>query len=446
MKWRNDEGVSTVLGAILVAALMVMVLVMVRVNFVPQWDEQADAQQLSEIEDQLAVFRGVLDQQLQTPPDTPISVPIDLAAGDRGVGLFASPTLPSTLNFEGSTDGAMELSADSILIRKQTSVALAAVNEQWSDVFTNGTIEDVLEVSHLRLRLTDPESGDNGDGITLTIKDSNGQFAGSLRYYVEHIASSYATNAEVKNAAGTTIFDGGEAAHHQVSPTYSWLDAMDQSLFFNQVLAAADGPLTLELAQVGLTGDYAITYVQETPGGPVTVGNSGLQIDDYSTTLSAGSLNVAWRPARLPEQTLVYEHGAVFRVQDDGAGLFIPPAVSFVAAGPTTHFGMGLPMLTGEANSRTGGSVPIQIQATSSITIDGQANNFTIRLETIYPNLWRTAFENAATDGGVPESQYTLTTDATSVTLAIDGPSLDANTYDLSVGLRQASIATSFPT
>lgn len=441
---RDDEAVSTVLGAILVAALVVMVLVMIRINFVPQWDEQTDAEHVGELEDQMAVLRAALDQQLETPSPTQITVPFDLTSAGRA-GMFASPTLPSSLEFQGSVDGVVQLSADEILVRQETNTQLEAVNEQWSSVLSNGTITDVLDVSHLRLRLTDPESGDHGDGITLTIKDVNDQFAGSLRYYVEHVASSYFVNAEVKNAAGTTIFDGGEAAHHQVAPPYVWLDALDESVFFDQVIAAASEPLSLELAQTGLTGHYAITYEQDTPGGPVTVGNSGLLIEDYTTSLPAGPLQVSWNPAQLPAQTLVLEHGAVFRVQDDGAGIVIPPAVTFTNSTGGTGFTLGLPLMTGSGDSRTGGSVPVGIAVDSSINLDGQANNFTITLQTGFPTLWRQAYENAASRGDVPSEYYTITNDAQSITMHIEGTSSDPAVYDVSINIRQASITTTLP-
>ncbi len=441
----DDSGVSTVIGAILVSALVVMVLVTIRVNFVPQWDEADDQEHLSAISNDMAQLRASLDRQLDDPTSNAVTVPLALEGRSGGNAFFGSSRLASELNYLGENKTAISLAAPQLVIRQAAESSLEAINENWQSVITNGSVSNVEDVSHLRLRLTNPASGNDNDGITLTITDASGNFAGSLQYYTERVSSSYAVNAMVRNADNTIIFDGGEVAHHNYAPTYAWLNALDPSIFFEQVLAAAEGPFNLTMTQSGLIGDFAITYTEATPGGPVTQGGSGLVINNYGSNLGGGRLEMAWRPSALPQQTIVYEHGALFRVQDDGAAIMAPPNIRYVPTANGNYFQIDLPMLGGGADSRTGGTVPMQFIVDKRVTVDGSANSFDLTLQTAYPLQWSEVFYSAAAKGGVPLTDYSVTVAPGQVTLHLEGPSSDPAVKDLSLKIRQASILTTFP-
>ncbi len=439
----EDRGVSTVLGAVLVSALVVMVLVTVRVNFVPQWDEADDAEQIQVTSGAMAQLRSALDRQLDDPTASAVTVPIQLSGTSTPTGFFSAPRQSADLNFRGAHSEAVNMTAPNTIIRAANQGSLAGINEQWIDA-GSGAVNNVNEVNHLRLRITNPFDESNDDGITLTITDADGNFAGSLRFYVAKDGSSVTMNSAIKNADNVLLFDSGESAHHNVNPPYAWLNALDPNLFFDQVLSAAKKPMTLTLSEQGLVGDYAMTYVESTPGGPATVGQSGVAVANYVNAIAAGRLEVTVKPSELPEQILVYEHGAVFRIQHDGQAVYIPPNIRFLDTNNGPFLELDLPMLSGAAASRTGGAVPAQFVTESRVPIQAVADTFTITIATAYPELWERIFANAATNGGVPSGHFSIVKTSSSVIFTIVGPSATPADYDVSVKIRQASIKTTF--
>ena len=465
---RSDDGVSTVVGAVLVFALVIVTLVSIQTKFVPVWDKQRESDQRLQTMSQLATLKGDLDRLTGNTTTVPASNPVTLAHAEGFRFFQGRSALPGAMTFSPPAAGSgMTLNSSALTVFTRNGVSLFGVGETWASVGAGQTLTAVTDILHLRFRIVDPS---NAEGfLNFTMTDANGNCAGRIVLQdTVQFGSDNNIQAQIYGprtpAAATcatnpiTIEDWNQKK--QLTPAYFYWNAFDANSQFPSVVAAATYPLTLVMDLDGLQGDFTIVYDTNAGGGTVRVGSAGITIPDYTNTMAAGSLGLTLPNQRLPEQAFVFEYGALFLTQPDGAVMAVPPNFGVSNSNGRTQVSWSFPALNGAASQVAGGrAAVVQALPTGSRTfIDGAAPDLTFRIDTAHPEIWRAYWDDKLSAAGLSSSstaahsscsttvagpEYTITTTASAATLDIFGDCpnpAETATTDLSLNFQQASL------
>ncbi|MFO1533505.1 MAG: hypothetical protein ABR562_07420, partial [Thermoplasmatota archaeon] len=287
----REDGVSNVLGAILVFGLFVVTLVTIQTQFVPVWQKQREGALMEDVARQMGAIKSGLDRQVGNQTQVPISEPLSMRAAE-GFALFQEHDRPGTLTFGPAGTGAgLAVSSNQLTIVQKNGQDLYGLAEQWVTV-AGGSISSITDVVHLRTRVTDPENTNAGT-MTVLFTDANGKCGGRLVTEVFVSGSDRTIEDRVYgptqpasgscNATPITIRDTD--AKKQTNPAYYYVDAFDPELLFRSVLAALTFPATVTFTTVTLAGDYNMVY--DTVTGGNNVGGTGLVIIASSSATGA---------------------------------------------------------------------------------------------------------------------------------------------------------------
>ncbi len=442
-QFRNDDtGVSNVLGGILFFALIFMFLVVIRVDFVPTWEEDKEATSFTKMQGQLAGLKSEADRQATNQSVSEVGNA--LAIGERSSSRFyAAPPRPGTLSFTPNAATAF-VSAPELTVFSRSGQVAGTTSESWQAA-GSGSETDIASVQHLRVRLNDPDTKGAGDNVKLTLTDADGAFAGSLEIYMAKSAPDVLIGSRVRAPDNTVINDIATSYHQSTGITKFWVDAMADDLGFDDVLRGAKAPYTMALTKVNLDAEYTITYQKQVPGGTVFVGGTGATTTGYTQTYGAGRLDIEPLTIQFPEYHYHYENGGVILHQDDGVILRVEPSLTLDVLAGITVVKMTVPSLIGVADS-------VSLQGTATVFLDGQggaqvsgsAPAWTYTVSTAHPKAWTSFFHDAAKRGGldVGLGEYVVSSNAASATLTIYGKSADplSTTHDLSIDLAHSRV------
>lgn len=439
---RRDEGVSSVLGAILVFGLLVVTLAVVQARFVPVWTEDREARHMETVADQFAAFASDLHRMAANQSQAGVSDPLTMRAPE-GFRLFRpAGTLPGSVAFTPSAPGAgFALRADPLRLQSRNGLDFFGLGEQWTAFPAATTVQDVVRVDHLRVRV-DMIPGNYSDGAsaTLTLTNATGAFAGRAVVTFRDFPSEQALETTVYDASGRAISSDVEAFFQQTSVDYFYVDLLDPSLLFRSVLASAAAPFDVALSRSGLDADYTLAAM--TVSGP-TAGQGGFVVDDYAFEAPSGRLALDARNERFPRQSYVVENGAVLVVQDDGAAMRVPPPVRVAASSTQVLLSWTMPGLAGDSAAVSGSSSVSLVAAPTEERTDlvGVARQVTLRIPTAYPAVWQAWLDDTLRAAGLSPTggQYTLQPASGSLTLVLSGPRSDA-AEDVVVELQQAAV------
>ncbi len=481
--FRDDEGISNVLGSILIFALLVMFFVVVQVEFVPHWTEEDEAHMQDTLRTQLTTLKGEIDRQAGNRTSSVATTAVTL--GERGTGVFSRDTVPGTISF--APDRApVSVTAEEMRVLRQGVVTTFATGESWEDpVGGTATINNVFEVQHLRLRVINAICWDANSYVQLDITDANGE-GGRYRFSVKAGNPSDGFISTVmldKTDPDSTIYDQGESFFHEPNECNAltepaadcsdaqsllasgdakpwWEDLLAPELHFSDVLAAAATPFTLDLTtnaggSYSACGQYTISYLETDPGGgsTVLVGNSGVVVSPYIRETGGGSIEVQVPTQELPQQKFVLEGGAVILVQEGEGTMIVPPAFYVDNVGTKTKVILSQIGLTGLSDSFTRkGSVAVTVDGQTSTPVIATAPGMWYRIATDYPGIWCDHFTELFEDSDLAATEYTITQ---SVAGAADGfcevqiIGQDAtfgtgDPHDLSIELTRATVQVAF--
>lgn len=422
---RDSEGVTATLGAILVAGILVAVFIVVQSEYVPVWEKNAEAEHMGSVAEH---FEG-LYSMLDSPADG-----LDGTGGTRGVPLrpdrpvMSGPTVSSHDLEYRVTGGAVEADVANFLAVRRGSDGRSAYGEDWNDL--PSTESDVVEVYNLRLRIDEIGGMDqDDDSILVVVHDADGAFVGSFEFLQEKRPPDRYFVVTVQDADGNVLHGNAEPyfGAHSMGPY--WIDMLEPNYRFDRILQGAEPPLSIELQEHGLTGDYAITY-QSTSGmsgpGPLErpTAQVPLHIDNDCGAITYRGLNT-----RYLSQEYVLEHGALILQQSDGATFRIAPHFAAHHNAEWTTLDVRVPCLQGSS-----ASIGSSTQATVSVSrLDdgaawGVAKQIYLNVTTDYPDLWadlwRERLETAGLQDGV---NHTVVVDAATgvVRLHVWGGSAD---------------------
>jgi len=471
---REDSGVSTVLGAVLMFGLFVITLVTVQVQFVPVWQHEREAGLMHDVMTQVGALKSGMDRQVGNQTNVPVTQAIPLKA-PGGLGFFREKDLAGQLSFAPAAAGAgLSLSANQLMIQSQNGVNLYGLSEQWTTI-SGGTIGSVTAVRHLRIRVIDPAcvastTCQDPSTVSLAMTDANGNCAGRIDI-VDSVAGSDRTiQARIFGPRSTpaatcapqpiTIHDTD--AKKQTNPPYYYLDAFDPELQFRAVLAAAVYPLSLTFTTVGIQGDYTMVY--DSLSGGSGVGGSGQLVQPYARTNPSGHIEVRKLNNRYPGQTYTLEYGAVILEQADGCGMVMPPQFSISSSTTQTSLAWSVPTLAGAGNSIQGAGTATVTSTPgerSFLLASAPRLNFTLTTEHAYQwaQFWDQTLSAAGLTGNVALAgtacepgtstcstaalQYTICMSPTRATLNLYGPTTaPASTlHDIFLSFQQEPLA-----
>jgi hypothetical protein len=453
----GEEGVSNVLGAILLFGLFVVTLVTVQVRYVPVWDEDREAKLMGHIEGQLAILKSDMDRQVDNRTDIPITDPLTLGT-QPGFRFFHGEHLPGTASFlpAGSSGSPLTVSSPRLTVLQQNGESFLGIVDPTSWVPLDNNQDQYTEVANVRvLRVQIPWPAQTNDcnspiQAILHVSDASSQELAKAEITCEDSSSERTLHTAIfrREAASDPweeVSADTEAIFQGADADFFYVDLMAPSLLFDAVLSGLDAPLELSMEKIGLAASYILVY-DDTSGGTTGGGGTvpGLVINNYGpAAYPAGSLTVETRNQRYPSQSFLVEHGAILVEQDLAAAMLVPPLLRFSASTTQTVVEWTLPSLTGAGQSLSGAdSASVVADPTGSrVDLLAGAARLTFDIPSSHPAAWEDYIQRSLRDLGFVEgTQYTAVSDSDSCLLTLEGTSSNAATDDLLLDFHQASI------
>lgn len=440
----DQEGVSAVVGAILVIGLIVAITVSVRVNYVPIWAEDREAEHARSILNQLGALKSEIDREVDNRTTIAFSNPLDM--GVSASNALGAPKIPDRIALEGPAR-AVYLGAPQFVLIEEDGETLEAFSETWSSITATADLEDVFDVSSLRLRVTEIKKANTGDDVTITVYDAGGAFAGDFKFsIIDAGGADFLLYSTVRAADGSTIIDNPLSQHNNAVLSPYWVDVTDASYRFDQVIDAADAPLTLRLTENGLDADFSATYSIYANGQIITAGG-GLTVPYFSRMHSGPSLVYTNANQYFVPQEMVYEHGAIILDQDDAQTMRVEPTFTAGLVGNVTNLLIVVPTLSGTDQVVTGeGPATVYTTPHDRRSYIGRAPMFTMTVETAFPSVWAGFWTQKmlAIPGFVAGAHFLVSYTEGSASLQVYGTDPDAGSSDndLYLTIRQATIQT----
>lgn len=415
----RDDAVSTVVGAILLAAIFASAAITVRTTFVPEWRKQSEAETATDAGEDL--------QRIVTSAAHGSVVPLRLGGGS---GLLRS--LPGDVAFVPRPAG-LTFAAPEALVWQAGPDATTAPAESWRNVTGAPNLTNISALTSLRLRVLAGVAGNHdGDSVNITAYDRDGRVAGSLNLSIVRFPSGFNIHVTVRDPRGVIVYDNPEAYFLQSPIPSFWLDAMRSDLQFRQLVASAPAPVAINISgyhansgpqNMDLQPQYTAAYLQAVSTFPVQGGTHVLR-QPYSLVRPNGALEVGLHPEQFPAQRWIAEGGALGLTQDDGRATRVAPQIGIGRTGSTVAISLRVTTLSGAAASLSSHGAPVlELSPGEGSTAIATMPSLEITMLTRDPAMWADAWRAAAASAGLPPAEHTITQTADTVVVAIRGPS-----------------------
>lgn len=461
---RPDDApaVSTVLGAVLMVGLFVITLVTIQAEFVPVWDEDREARHMDEVLGQLAQFTSDLDRQIQNDTSASLADPLRLERRG-GFSFFRGDRLPATIAFEAAASGSgVSLSSPRLTVYERNGESLTAIADSsaWIPLVDDEYL-DVANVDVLRVRI--PWPADTNDCNTdlqaiLHFYDANDEEHARVIHTCHDASSERAINTGIFYREEVTdgfsqVSGDTEAIFQNADADFFYIDLMRDDLLLEPVLAALEGPFRIELDDLGLDASYVLVY-DDSSGGTIGGGGSlvGQVVQPYPSTpteYEGGKLVFSAGNQHFVDQQYVVEHGAVLRVQSDGAAIVVPPRFDLSPTSTQTRIAWNLPTLQGTTQNLAGTTMASLLSDRGSgFSMLASAYEVTIELPTEHPSAWQAFFERELVEAGLDASDYEFPTPSTpgAIALRVIGSSTSTTDDDLLLEFGQADLTVDLAT
>jgi hypothetical protein len=393
----KDAGVSTVLGAILLVGLVFVVFATLRMSFVPHWEEEREAQQMVQTQGQLAAFKSSMDRLLAN--QTAAAVTTHLGLGGPHTTFLGTFGSHGSVSFTPGAAGPA-LTADLFNLILQDGQTITT--EVFNTTVNTQPVADVQQVESFRLRFTmsTNELHRNRDSVILKVLDQQGVSVGTFVVWLTCENNDACKkdrdlflNVETADSAGNVLYSQGYSVNDPKNPkdfaTY-WVDVLDPTYRFAQLLAGVPKPFTIQMTDDGLRSEYAITYLQATSQGTVLVSSGETSGSVLDSGQAGGLLMVASKNQYYPRQDLRLENGALILDQPGSGTVFvIPPDFRVTPFGTSVNIRMSVQSLTGPAANIEGDSnVQLRARVDSVTAFAGTAPQIAFNYTTGSPGLY----------------------------------------------------------
>lgn len=444
----DDNAVSNVLGAVLVTALFFTFMTTVEVEYRPVWDETEEANHLVEVVAQFADFKSEIEKQTENRTLSPVTNPIRLSP-PPGTGLLGTTATQGNLAMESSTIKTTFTTPRLIVVEKDGK-PLGVLNEDWTLAGTTSEVDEIDRLDSLRLRISknpdeDKFEFEKGMFVRMDILDANGIPAGAFKAYIPD-KDKHDIWVRVEAASGEVLVDQEIASDVKYKEhSVFWIDALDPSLPFQQVLDAAEPPYDIELTYDWNSNDpkhihtveYSTAYVTKSnQGQDVFVGSGGgSTANNYQDVHKGGRIAYQIDYAHLPPTKLVVEHGAVIISQPEGSSMILEPHFLVERSGSMTLININIPVLRGYSDAAAGReTINVVTQATRQASVLGTLPEFSFRIDTEFPDVWRDFLQERMTDAGYnTPAHYTMTVNDDHVIIDVSGTSTVSSIEDVQV-------------
>lgn len=428
-------------GSLLMYAILITTAVTVRVGVVPNLDEQREAGEMVLVAERFANLKSSTEHQLGEGSRGSLSTLIPLR-DQAGASLMSNGQSATFLQFTpGSRNVTLE--ARELRVQSQNGDTVFGAHETWTNVSGTTTINDILDIHHLRVRVQDPQGESNGDSITLAILDRNGAFAGDLTVYLNHHPSGYSVNVRVRSADTDVLYDQGSSHFNQDRPLFYWVDALADHVQFSDVVGRSAAPFSLQVSEAGLNGAFTMVYMEDTPGGRVLVGSGGDLHHDWSQQEAGGALRYEAPNLRFISQEFTLENGAVITEQPVGDTFLAEPGMRVERTDDRTALWLTLPALTGRAGDWSGRQgVSVDVSAGTASALMASAPHFAMNVTTAHPHVWTSFWNGRFAAAGLAPGEYTLTSGEGWARFDLHGhdPAPTSTVHDLAIVLNHGSV------
>lgn len=431
---RQDRGVATVIGAILLTGILLGSLVIVRLTFVPVWQEDAEARHASVVTTQVSSLKSEVDKALHNRSAATVTTPITLGKG--GSNLLTPDVGGSSIAFAPS-DAPTRLWSHRLQLIQLNETIVYGSEESWSGVAGATSLTEIGKVLNFRLRVHEIGKSHNGHSITVTLTDGLGAYAGEFEVHQESNPPDSDIYYTVRNAAGEEIFDNAYAIHNANDYGPYWVDLLDSEFRFDRVLSEAEPPISITLTENQFTGDFTITYQEAGPDGRI-VGNSGSFVTDWKRKFDGGTFSYTSENAYFVRQDLVIDNGALVLDQSDGAIFKVPPAFDVAFLGTRVNLDFTLPVLEGDTTTLSSqGTAVVRTTAKQPTFLGASTSNLTIEISSRYPQLWADHLRGELLAAFLTEGDhFDLAVSGDRVRLELWGPITDPTSTSLDINFR----------
>lgn len=386
----REEGVSNIIGVILVLGILSVFLITVRVGWVPEWEEEKEARMTEVVENQFAqVVLG-----LQRDQDSPVVYPLDLS---RPTSYWVPVQLPATLAFEAGTSTA---SASMNLQQISYNGAFQLAEEPNWSALASATAESIL---WLQANIPSPATGSGN--LTIAFSDNSGAL-GSVEVGKN-------SGLEIRLQSQGSVIDSAFVNFGASSPSAYQLDILKE-VDTESILGNPDGDI-----QISITNTMSATFAWALETNGIITSESGEEIS-WSPSANSGSLRVDLNHQYMPAQELVLEQGAIVLEQPNGQSMRVPAGMA-IANG---HLQLTTTVLTGDP--QTAGdtrSLGVQINHVETTHVTGRTDTISYTLTTNYPEAWALYWTEQFEAANIPTSQYSVTQAAGQASFTYDGAS-----------------------
>jgi len=423
--FRNeDDGVSVVVGAILIGAILVTLMLTIRLQFVPQWEKSSESSQMQTLQTQFISVKSDIDEHTQNLSHAALSQPINL--GSEHVSIFSSAGNPRTLTFAPGSQ-AFALSTPKIRIISGSSTLPVGLPEVWSDI-VGSQVNNLNVVSSLRLRVHELDKSHAGEWVRIKIVDTTSQPIGTLKFLISVDSPDLVLTIQTfdtDDATGNLISQTSSVVHQSTAVQDYYVNALDPNYLFNQLLSVAPIPFTLLLETNTLVADFALTALQGTGSGAVIIGASGFFAEPYNRNVATGYLELEARNRYFVPQSFILEHGAIILEQDDGAVFKVKPTMTAsLTSGNITVVALTAPGLLGDSVTSSGATTAtVKTTGIDRSFVSGDTPQLNLTIQTRFPELWADYWSDTLAATGLSQAagEFNVTQNADSVDVLVLG-------------------------
>lgn len=389
----KQHAVSNIIGVILLLGIMSVFMVVVRVDWVPEWEEAKDARLTEDVEQQLSQ----ISLAVQSDHPTPAVYPVDLS---RETSFWVPVQLPASIGFQpASVGGQLDLQFQA-LSRNGESALVA--DPGWASLST----ASADHVEWFRARIPDVSGG--AGNTTISFDDNDGPLG--------TIDIGRDNGLDIRLIVAGNVVDTSHVASDG-SPRPHITNLLTD-LETKGLLASAVGPI-----QISITNGLGAQFSWAFESGGVVEASAGT-VSTWQPSFTGGLLFVDLPHTELTDQRFSMENGALVLDQADGSVVRIPAGMIVSNGAIQLHWSNLTAPVETASDSRTLG---VQVVETSAQSATGWTDTITYQFQTPNPSAWAAAWQQQFAEAGIPTSQYTLATTSSQVTLTYAGPAADSS-------------------
>ncbi len=427
---KEDEGVSAVVGAVLLLLVATLFVVQWRLEWIPTLESEKEAGHGLAVDAQLGQLRAHLNHLATNRSDDVAGLPVSLGA-PASTSLSEGTRVPSVLAFRAENANLTFRAADMQVLKRNGHPQGVPANA-WTAFGGVIQFSDVHSIQDLRLRIADVNALHNTRTASVNLLDDVGAPLGSYTVRVNHQSPNLLVHHEVRNGAGELVTSAMESFEEASSFSPYFVDVLASETAFRQVIANAPQPFQVRLAyDPGFNTDYIARYhVVDSEGVVVPVISGGQQVLNWEEVLVSGTLSYFAQNQYYPAQTIRMANGAMVLAQDEGRLFRAEPPLQIRSVNNVLYLDWSMPLMEGPDQALAGDMVVHTFAAPlEHRSMTGSAASMDFTLQTPDPGLWASLFRQRLVATGLSESGlfpgFTITTTGDEVTVSIIGPDSD---------------------